>query len=225
MNAPTATADDHTRPLPDPDGPLYLAKLDLNPRSRLVSGEIRNAKSLIDRMMGMFPDAPRQPNGLWDRAGIGLLYRVDHGGESTAPAILLQAARQPDAALLPQDYGTLSVKPLHGMLAGLATGEQVSFRITVNPVTTPTGPGPKRRRVMGGEEADAWWREQARRAGLDLIAHRATQQPTLATGKMRVVLRRYDGHATVTDADALRTAIRNGIGAGKSYGAGLLTVA
>lgn len=42
---------------------------------------------------------------------------------------------------------------------------------------------------------------------------------------MRHSLVRYDGTATVTDPDALRAAVLAGIGRGKPYGAGLLSLA
>jgi CRISPR system Cascade subunit CasE len=43
--------------------------------------------------------------------------------------------------------------------------------------------------------------------------------------RIRHALTRYDGIAVVTDPDALRRAVLGGVGRGKSYGAGLLSLA
>lgn len=54
---------------------------------------------------------------------------------------------------------------------------------------------------------------------------RPVQPRTTGAAPMRHSLIRYDGTATVTDPEALAAALLTGIGRGKSYGAGLLSLA
>ncbi|WP_207770368.1 type I-E CRISPR-associated protein Cas6/Cse3/CasE [Frankia canadensis] len=49
--------------------------------------------------------------------------------------------------------------------------------------------------------------------------------PRRGRTQIRHALTRYDGGAAVTGPDAIRDAILDGIGRGKSYGAGLLSIA
>lgn len=202
--------------------PLWLSKVDINTRSALAANELRNAKSMINRVMGLFDNPPRQANGQWDRAGIGVLYRIAHGSPTTGAHLLIQSTIEPTAAHLPEDYGSLATRRIDSFLHDLAAGDPVNYRIVLNPVQADDN---GRRRVLGHEAADAHWQHLAERAGLTLLAARATREPTLVTGKMHVALRRFDGHATITDTEALRQAVLTGIGPAKSYGAGLLSLA
>ncbi|MFE8992784.1 type I-E CRISPR-associated protein Cas6/Cse3/CasE [Streptomyces collinus] len=79
-------------------------------------------------------------------------------------------------------------------------------------------------------EADHWWLRRAAEAGLHLhVLTPTSMEPARSRGRdaprMRPSLLRYDGTATVTDPDTLTAAMVHGIGRGKPYGAGLLSLA
>lgn len=205
-----------------------IARIRLNPHSRDVQRDLRDATQLHRTVMRMVPDglgdAPRQ------RAG--LLYRLD---ETDTSSTLLVQATVLDPARLPTGYGQAEVKSLAPMFTALRKGLGVRFRIVLNPVKrerlTLEEKGKRGRIVpLSGADADQWWLRRATEAGLDLhVLTPTTLEPVRPRGRdaprMRHSLLRYDGTATVTDPDAVRAAVVHGIGRGKPYGAGLLSLA
>ncbi|MCI0386218.1 type I-E CRISPR-associated protein Cas6/Cse3/CasE [Streptomyces sp. CNQ085] len=205
-----------------------IARIRLNPHSRAVQRDLRDATQMHRTVMRMVPDnlgdAPRQQTGL--------LYRVDE--TDTSSTLLVQAA-QLDPDRLPADYGQADVKSLAPMFTALRPGLGIRYRIVLNPTKRERlslEEKGKRGRIvpLSGPEADAWWLRRATSAGLHLhvltptnlapVRPRDTDAPPL-----RHSLLRYDGTATVTDPEALTNAVLSGIGRGKPYGAGLLSLA
>ncbi|CAM5648827.1 CRISPR-associated endoribonuclease Cse3 [Streptomyces viridochromogenes] len=209
------------------DHPL-IARIRLNPHSRDVQRDLRDATQMHRTVMRMVPDnlgdAPRQQGGL--------LYRLEE--TDTSSTLLVQAATL-DPARLPAGYGQADVKSLAPMFTALRKGLGVRYRIVLNPAKRERlsleAMG-KRGRIMplSGAEADQWWLRRAAEAGLDLhVMTPTSMEPARPRGRdaprMRHSLLRYDGTATVTDPDALETAVVHGIGRAKAYGAGLLSLA
>ncbi|MFD4560566.1 type I-E CRISPR-associated protein Cas6/Cse3/CasE [Streptomyces sp. NPDC058469] len=205
-----------------------LARIRLNPHSRAVQRDLRDANDMHRSLMRLVPDhlgtSPRQT--------AGLLYRLDE--TDTTSTLLVQAATL-DPTRLPDDYGHTDLKDLTPMFNALKKGITVRYRVVVNPVKTERLPldqkGRRGKRIpLTGPDADHWWTSRATDAGLDLhtllptpIA--AVRPPAKSSPPMRHHLVRYDGTATVTDPDALTHAVLTGIGRAKSYGAGLISLA
>lgn len=203
-----------------------LARIRLNPHSRAVQRDLRYATEMHKTIMRMVPD----DLGDMPRRDAGLLYRLDE--DEHASAILVQSATSLAPDRLPVGYGIAEVKDLAPMFSVLGKGLIVRYRITVNPV--------KRERLsleqkgsrgkvmpLAGEEADRWWTKRAADSGLQLHSALATPlEPVVSRAKegIRHSLVRYDGTATVADPEVLTGALLNGIGRGKSYGAGLLSL-
>lgn len=205
-----------------------IARIALNPYSRDVQRDLRDATQMHRTVMRMVPD------GLGEAARhrAGLLYRLDE--TDTAGTLLVQAAVL-DPARLPDGYGQAAVKSLGPMFTALREGIGVRFRIVLNPSKRERlslEEKGKRGRIvpLSGADADRWWVRRAAEAGLDLhVLTPTTLEPARPRGRdarrMRHSLLRYDGTATVTDPEAVRTAVVQGIGRGKPYGAGLLSLA
>jgi CRISPR system Cascade subunit CasE len=209
--------------------PAFLARIRPNPHSRDVQRDLRYAAEMHKTLMRMVPDqlgeAPRQQ--------AGLLYRVDESDRDTV--LLVQSATLLASDRLPPGYGSTEIKDLGPMFAALRKDLAVRYRITVSPVRRerlPLDRKGERGRVLPlhGPEADEWWTRKAAGAGLHLLtAVPASAPKAISRPKdprfVKHTLVRYDGTATVTDPDALAHAVLSGIGRGKSYGAGLLTLA
>ncbi|MEU2900634.1 type I-E CRISPR-associated protein Cas6/Cse3/CasE [Streptomyces sp. NPDC001273] len=205
-----------------------LARIALNLHSRDVQRDLRDATQMHRTVMRMVPD------GLGDAARhrAGLLYRLDE--TDTSSSLLVQATVL-DPARLPAGYGQADVKSLRPMFTALRKGLGVRFRIVLNPAKRerlPLEEKGRRGRIvpLSGADADQWWLRRAAEAGLDLhVLTPTTMEPARPRGRdaprMRHSLLRYDGTATVADPEAVRTAVAHGIGRGKPYGAGLLSLA
>ena len=123
----------------------------------------------------------------------------------------------------------------------LTNGMTVRYRITANPSKQlprgHPGPGhPGQRVALRGAQAEAWWRKRADHAGLtltnlvmlprqNLVGHQTDQIPKAGKKEIRHAAAQYDGTATIRDVNTVRGAISNGIGRGKPYGCGLLSLA
>ncbi|MGD3109455.1 type I-E CRISPR-associated protein Cas6/Cse3/CasE [Streptomyces sp. YGL11-2] len=205
-----------------------LARIHLNPHSRDVQRDLRDATQMHRTLMRMAPDGLGQS----PRQTAGLLYRLD---ETDTTSTLLVQATTLDPARLPDEYGHANVKDLTPMFNALKKGISVRYRIVLNPTKRerlPLEQKNKRGKIipLSGQDADRWWTRRAADAGLHIhsllptpvtaVRPRAKEAPP-----MRHNLLRYDGTATVTDPDALTHAVLTGIGRAKPYGAGLLSLA
>lgn len=205
-----------------------LARIRLNAHSRAVQRDLRDATQMHRTVMRLVPD------NLGDspRLKAGLLYRLEE--TDTSSTLLVQAAHL-DPTLLPADYGHTEIKNLTPMFSALRKDLAVRYRIVLNPAKRerlPLDQKNKRGKIipLSGQDADQWWLRRATDAGLHLHVLTPTNlTPVRPQGHqappMRHSLIRYDGTATVTDPDALTQALLNGIGRGKPYGAGLLSLA
>ncbi|MEU0127848.1 type I-E CRISPR-associated protein Cas6/Cse3/CasE [Streptomyces sp. NPDC006289] len=205
-----------------------IARIRLNPHSRDVQRDLRDATEMHRTVMRMVPD------GLGDspRSQVGLLYRLD---ETDTTSTLLVQANRLDPDRLPAGYGQADIKSLTPMFTALRKGLAVRYRIVLNPAKRerlPLEAKGKRGRIvpLSGADADQWWLRRAAEAGLQVHILTPTNMPPVRTRRrdadgMRHSLIRYDGTATVTDPDALHEAVLTGIGRGKPYGAGLLSLA
>ncbi|GAA3380956.1 hypothetical protein GCM10020367_70310 [Streptomyces sannanensis] len=96
---------------------------------------------------------------------------------------------------------------------------------------------PPSRIPLTGQAAEDWWLARATANGLDvgtilrgpataLHTHRDGRHPRRSNpGRHRIALTVFEGDAVITDVDKVRDAILTGIGRGRAYGAGLLSIA
>lgn len=213
---------------------LWLTRIQPDPRHRDARRDLASAVGMHHRLMMLFPDGL----GPTARQSLGVLFRIeDAASHSRAPHILLQSRHRPNLERLPQDYGTTTAKDITPLLTLLAADRTVRYRIDANPVrkpghTTRAATGAKAVIPLTGADADDWWTRQAEEhSGLKLTSLHSTPL-TAAQGQRHQDKRhikhartRFEGTALVTDPDTLRQRLLEGIGRGKSYGCGLLSLA
>ncbi|MFJ5228664.1 type I-E CRISPR-associated protein Cas6/Cse3/CasE [Kitasatospora sp. NPDC088391] len=210
---------------------LWLTRIIPDPRHPDVRHDADEAVRLHHRIMSLFPDDVPSTE---PRRHLGILFRTETGRDGEQ--ILLQSNRRPDPAQLPDGYGTIAAKPLAPLLDALRKDLPVRYRIAASPVRKP---GATTRALyhlpevvaLGGAHADEWWTRQAETSGLALTTLHSIPLDA-ATGHRRQDRHRihhtrtlFEGTARITDPDLLRTRIREGIGRGKAYGCGLLSIA
>ncbi|MFE7854039.1 type I-E CRISPR-associated protein Cas6/Cse3/CasE [Streptomyces sp. NPDC057403] len=220
-----------------------LTRIRLNRRSPAARRDLADAVSLHKSVMLLAPD----DLGENPRQQAGLLFRLEDATDDTPPTLLVQSHQPPDLTRLPRHYGTAETRSLHPMFQALTPGRAVRYRITANAsvarrvladhhrVDNKHG---KKIVALHGDDALAWWQRRAHQAGLTLATiditparfphtRRRADKPggqAHSPGPMHA-LTRFDGLATITDPDQVSHALLNGIGRGKPYGAGLLTLA
>ncbi|MGW3361034.1 type I-E CRISPR-associated protein Cas6/Cse3/CasE [Streptomyces bungoensis] len=214
-----------TAPAP-PVQTVHLARLHLQARSRDVHRDLKDATRLHQTVQRLFPDTL----GAAARAATNTLFRVER--EQSGAVLLIQSTLPINHNALPTGYAShVEYRDLSPLLGWVNEGRVVRFRIDANPTKCVRVPGARGKRVpLSGEEAHSWWARQADLAGLasqvvldlpqpDVFASRSEAKPI----RLRAI--RFEGVATVTAPDALRTAITTGIGKGRAYGLGLLSIA
>ncbi|MEC3994108.1 type I-E CRISPR-associated protein Cas6/Cse3/CasE [Actinacidiphila sp. DG2A-62] len=216
---------------------VWLTRIVPDPRSAQARKDTQGraaAMHLHRRLMSLFP----YDLGAAARAQLGVLFRTEDTPDG--PHVLLQSGERPDTTLLPDGYGTATSRPLDPLLDALRPGLTIRYRCVASPVRKPGATTRAAYRLppvvaLHGTAADEWWLRQAEAGGLKpLDVHslpldavsgpRGTNGPA-ADQRVRHARIRFDGTAAIIDPDLLRAKITEGIGRGKAYGCGLLSIA
>ncbi len=211
---------------------MFLSRLILNPLSRQVQQEIARPYEMHRTILRAFPDD--LPEGV-ER----VLFRVDANPRTGALHLLVQSLGRPDWGFLIHDH------PLRPYLAEVETdnpsvkafalrvaaGQAYAFRLFANPTKrlgknygTDTG---KRVGLYHPDEQEAWLQRKGDQAGFRVLST-ATGGESRYIDKTRNVEFhgvRFDGMLQVQDAARFQAAVEQGIGSGKAFGFGLLSVA
>ncbi|MER5631824.1 type I-E CRISPR-associated protein Cas6/Cse3/CasE [Streptomyces nitrosporeus] len=211
---------------------LWLTRIVPDVRSREARRDLAGAIGMHRRVMSLFPsDAGPDP-----RARFGVLFRTED--TPAGPHLLIQSAHEPDPSRLPDGYGTTLTRPLDALIAAIRPGLTVRYRCAASPVRKP---GATTRALhnlppvipLTGAAADEWWLRQADQSGLKPLTHhsrpldaaRGERRPAGALAqRIRHARTQFNGTAAIIDTDLLKAAVLNGIGRGKAYGCGLLSI-
>jgi CRISPR system Cascade subunit CasE len=206
---------------------MYLSKLVLNGRDRTVQRDLSNAHALHQRIMHAFPDQQERdrPRQDWH-----VLFRQEPDSE----VVLVQSELQPDWSKLPADYLeagiTPGIKEFVPHPQKLPSGQVLQFRLRANPSKRDS----QTKKTIGFYRRDeqlAWLERQAERNGFVLRGVDVIPSPNLFGQKgggaspIRIVTALYQGVLEISDSQQFLQALQQGIGRGKSYGCGLLSVA
>lgn len=227
---------------------MYLSKLLINVYSREFRRDHADIRQMHRRVMSGYPDLP---NDTPARQSQAVLWRLD--GIRRGLVQYVQSLGKPDWSGLPGDYLTepAHVRSLQPVLDAISPGRRFAFRLVANPVRTiarPTGrppaePGKRTQGIKAAlrdpQEQLEWLIRKGEQHGF-VIPAAANGRPDAApspcltlTGQKRAGDRgpitiepvRFEGHLIVTDAAAFTEALRTGIGRGKAYGCGLISLA
>lgn len=205
---------------------MFLTQLRLDPRNVSTRRDLADPYDMHRTLVRAFVrdkrDAPQR-----------FLWRLESGTAWSQPVVLVQSTGPGDWSFLEAVSGYLldSGDPPIGVksfdLASLLqAGTNLRFRLAANPTVTRQG---KRLGLIGEDAQLEWLHRQGERLGFGLQAALVTGSDMLRgrKGSMHVSLRRvlYEGVLEVRDAEALGAAIDSGIGHGKAFGCGLLSVA
>jgi CRISPR system Cascade subunit CasE len=223
---------------------MFLTRMYLNPQREASRKALSNVNCLHAQVLNAFgPDTPKK-HPLW---------RVDH--EKTRNTLYVVSSVKPDMRAFHENFGWESNPPLTAdytpRLNALSVDNQWAFRMTANPVHTIEYPDePPRVKFVDGVSREyvkkrriphetrfhqlAWLREnKAPHNGFEVLGEPATTRLVInkfsktngSTHAVTIASMTFDGFLKVTDPDAFRKALTNGIGHARAYGCGLMTIA
>ena len=208
---------------------MFLAKLVINERNRKVQKDLGNAHKFHQQIMQAFPnEANQHVKENWNpRQEWNILFRH----EPDSNIVLVQSAIEPDWSQLPQEYLQKHVtKSINYTAEKFAPGQVFQFRLRANPSKRDQ----ETRKTVGFlKQADqlTWLERQSDRFGFRIHSTTVIPSPNVfgqkgkGSSPIRVTTALFQGILKVTDSVSFTKAVCEGIGRGKSYGCGLLSVA
>lgn len=213
---------------------MYLSRMYLNPQRRHCRALLANPEMLHAAVLSSFPPGT---DAVSDNGRV--LWSIDRSGDKTALWMLSPAV--PSFEHLQEQAGwsqqqTWETRDYSGLIGQLMKGQQYAFRLVANPIHIVTEGGMKKRRVHQKPEFQLQWLLDRQEAmGVKFLREEDAVAATV-TGSERLVFNRkgrnvtlvrvvYQGLLEVTDRELLEQTLISGIGKGKAYGCGLLTLA
>lgn len=205
----------------------YIARVYLNPRRKATQELLDNrqvAHAAVEATV-FTPEGEHEHRRLLWR-----LTPREHDVE-----LLIVSPAKPSLEHIVEQFGwpgqaseTASVTDYDTFIESVDQGQRVSFALTASPQKQV--PGTRNKRALRDpEEAVQWLQERAEKIGLgiDRLEIKSVSNSTAkrSSGRLGIFGVTFAGHATVSDPEALRSALANGIGKHKAHGMGLLTVA
>ena len=218
---------------------MYLSKMSLNPARRGGRFLLSNPQAMHAAVMSSFP--PEKT------AGKRVLWRVDSVDHEVG--LYVTSPTEPDFSHLIEQAGwatsTWQTRDYHPLLNRLEAGQAWSFRLQANPVKQSGTAATKGKRLahVTPEQQVGWLIARAGQNGFSLVqgSHgdpevqvssrsktsfsRADPHHGGHKAKVTLVRAQFDGRLVVTDVEKFRSALTLGIGRGKAYGCGLMTIA
>lgn len=193
----------------------------IHPAIRVKMRNPADRQAVHKAVMSLFPHNLPGPEKT-RRHTSNILFRLDQPAQTTA-RLLIQAA-SPLRTDLPGP--PLTSRSLRPFLDALNTGTHVQFRAVLNAVKVA---GKREGRavtpVTGTDNLAAYGLDRLTRAGFASVTLTTVPTVTLLHAHGTLATAQYDGRALIADPDHVKAAIADGIGRGKSYGCGLLSLA
>lgn len=206
---------------------LYLSLLSLNLRSRQVQSELRDPYEMHRTLSKAFAE------GDAEQSAARCLFRVEE--DSAGSLRLLVQSQVPPAwekLTASPDY-LREVPQVKNFAPTLQADQLLAFRLRANPTKRQAAKREGQRLgnrvgLYKEEERLAWLSRQGAAHGFMLETVRLTSEPSpscQAKGHEAAFSAvRFEGVLCVTDPSSLHSALAGGIGAGKGFGFGLLSL-
>lgn len=219
---------------------MYLSRVILNPTSRQVQHDLADCQALHSTILKAFP--LKALDSIDAREQFGVLYRTDVDSQGNM-YLYVQSHVAPNWEFLPLGYAaSLPVsKPVGELYERITSGTILGFTLRAN-TTRKVGTTSKTERIQGGQKSNGrrvfltrseeqleWLERKAQGCGFKVLAvnlrHEDSRGRHADSHRLRFLGVVFEGALTVTDRVLFLDALRQGIGPGKAYGFGLLSVA
>jgi CRISPR system Cascade subunit CasE len=225
---------------------LYLSRLKLNGHNHGVRRDVAWPREMHRTLMHAFPTSGHQQSDF--RREHGVLHRIESGLSTDEITLLVQSKTQPDWSPLARRRGYLAradgiaVKRIGDLHSVVLPDRSFRFRLLANPtrkVRNKTSVGlEKNGRRVALRDMDAlcsWILRKGEQFGFTICSDRSSTARLLLTivrmpdrsgpeAGVTLAAVQYDGILVVSDVAGLVRGLREGIGPGKAYGFGLLSL-
>lgn len=214
---------------------MHLTRFEINPARRAARELLASPQRIHAAVLAAFPESRATP----DEGRI--LWRVDPGAHDAV--LYVVSPDKPDLTHLVETIG----RPTYGwqtrdygpFLDRLAVGDLWAFRLCANPVHNVPAPGGGRGKRVGHvtvAQQTEWFLSRAQRSGFAVDGGSSGAPDVALTSRRTLRFPRkgrtvtlstvvFEGNLRVADPVALRVALVDGVGPGKGYGCGLMTLA
>jgi CRISPR system Cascade subunit CasE len=221
---------------------VYLTRFRLNSARRATRRLLESPQSLHAAVLACFA-RPEDHTTATGRT----LWRVDRRPQSPDIRLYISSPRPPDLTHLVEQAGwptidTWLTRPYTAFLDSIEKGQVWAFRITANPVHNgrrrSDSKDTQRFGAVTAEQQIGWLLARAERSGFAICSTTDGFRNLVLRDRLTRTFRRnkdgppvtltmatYEGVLRVEDADQLRRVLTNGLGHGKAYGCGLMTLA
>lgn len=209
---------------------MYLSRLVLNLRNRQVRTDLARPYELHRTLMNAFPD--ELANGV-ER----VLYRLERHPTSGMPMLLVQSKLEPAWGQLPAGYLQIAPQGENPQVKQLDlhfhAGQVLAFRLLANPTKRLSKSLPQAREkskrvgLYHPDEQLAWLARKGEMHGFQLLSAVPTRQSEIKDRQhlLEFLAVQFDGLLTVLDPGRFSEVVVQGIGSGKAFGFGLLSLA
>lgn len=223
---------------------MFLSRLILNPRSAQVRSELARPYEMHRTLSRAFP--PDTFNTTRDKDdAAGVLFRVDEQPRTNSIAVLVQSQVAPDWAcfndkrdarghtylLQPPESKSFALK--------LAAGQTLAFRLRANPTKRlgnhARDVNGKRVGIYDEAEQLAWLQRKADAGGFRIVRAMVSRDEYIENEKaiqrgeqrhdLKMLSAQFDGVLQIVNANDFVKTVARGIGSGKGFGFGLLSLA
>lgn len=204
----------------------YLSRLSPDQYGRVAQRDLADPYQMHRTLLRAFPDDSEGGPGR-------VLYRIDFARDGRAPVVLVQSDKSPDWSRLPKGWSS-GEPEFKQFTPRFKKGTRLAFRLRANPTARRRASGKKNGRRIGisGDEGQAAW---LRRKGADggfgievvgvinegaVVCRRSPEDDPLTFLAVR-----FDGILVVNNPARFAETLVDGLGTGKAFGFGLLSVA
>ena len=219
---------------------MFLTRFHVDARTPAGARALDDAQHM-HAMVARATAVPSQSDGSPGRT----LWRLDRD-DPAAPILWVVSAARPDLDAFAAEAGRVvagvvySSRPYETLLDRLVVGQVYAFRLAANAARsgrrTPESSSTQRFGHVTAAQQLSWLQDRAAAHGFALRSLAGGEPDAAVVGRRRltffrqgrrvtIALSDFMGHLEVSEPDTLRRSLVFGIGHGRAYGAGLLTLA